>query len=114
MRLLKNLKALRNNFNNPQSLFCCPSKRWGRLKNMEKKEDELWRVAYNNHERGTAMNFKGEPVRVLDFKVLEDRKFYEDWENADQMKYCSADEELVRGYWTHEGYHRSYCRKRRR
>ena len=84
------------------------------MKNMEKKEDELWRVAYNNHERGTAMNFKGEPVRVLDFKVPEDRKYYEDWENADQMKYCSADEELVRGYWTYEGYHQSYCRKRMR
>ena len=43
----------------------------GENEKMETKEDELWRVAYNNHERGTAMNFKGEPVRVLDFKVPE-------------------------------------------
>jgi hypothetical protein len=80
----------------------------------KKDEKELWRVAYNNHERGTVMNFEGKPVRVLDFKAPEDRKYYEDWENSEQMKYCGPDEELVRGYWTHEGYHQSYCRKRRR
>ena len=80
----------------------------------DRTKDEVWRVAYNNHERGTVMNFNGEPVRVLDFKVPEDRKYYEDWESGDQMRHCGPDEKIVRGYWTHEGYHQSYCRKRRR
>jgi hypothetical protein len=74
----------------------------------------IWRTAYDNQHSGTVMNHNGETVRILDFKVPEDRKFYEEWENTNQIKYCEPDEELVRGYWTYEGYHQSYCRKRRK
>ena len=74
----------------------------------------IWRTAYDNQHSGTVMNHNGETVRILDFKVPEDRKFYEEWENTNQIKYCEPDEELVRGYWTYEGYHQSYCRKKRR
>ena len=54
---------------------------------MANKKEELWRVADDSHKRGTVINFNGETVRVLDFKFPEDRKYYEDWENADQMKH---------------------------
>ena len=75
--------------------------------------DKIWRLAYNNHERGTVLNHEGKSVRVLDFGNKEDRKYYEDWENEEQEKYCGPGEEFVRGYWTHEGYHQSYCRRRK-
>ena len=78
----------------------------------------IWRTAYDGQFTGTVMNHNGDTIRILDFKVPEDRKFYEDWENLDQMKRCGPDEVLVRGYWTRskngrdEVYHQSYCRKK--
>ena len=90
-----------------------------RLQNSPKIErvddPAIWRTAYDNQHSGTVMNHNGDTVRILDFKVPEDRKFYEDWENYEWAKHCGHDEELVRGYWTQEGhYHQAYCRKRRR
>ena len=38
------------------------------MSNNKKDEKEVWRVAYNNYERGTVMNFDGKPIRVLNFK----------------------------------------------
>ena len=81
---------------------------------MANKKTELWRMANSNDRRGTKTNFNGETVRVLDFKVPEDRKYYEEWEHEYERKHCAPDEELVKGYWTNEGYHKSYCRKKRR
>lgn len=39
----------------------------------------------------------------------------EDWDKyrklEESMTKCGPGEVFVRGYWTHKGYHKSYCRK---
>jgi len=62
-------------------------------------------------------NKKLHPSPVGDFSRLDlsnarDRERYRLWEESLTMSQCKPDEELVHGYWTAEGYHHSYCRKK--
>ena len=92
----------------------------GNSPKIERVDDpRIGRVAYTSHLYGTVMDSNGKPIRVLDFKIPEDRKFYEEWDNADEMKRIGPDEELVRGYWARddkrrkdEVYHIAYLRKK--